>query len=116
MLLETFLCYLDEMAAARLDQLRRVRIERAVVERTLVVLRDFGKHHLEGLVLWLGKTDMTHAEVVRAFVPEQHPTSNESGVGYFVSSETLFALNRALTETGLRLIAQVHSHPTDAYH
>jgi len=51
-----------------------------------------------------------------AFTPDQRAITSESGVGYFVSGETLFQLNRALADTGLRLIAQVHSHPGEAYH
>jgi hypothetical protein len=49
-------------------------------------------------------------------IPQQRSVSDEDGLGYFVSGETLFELNRALSETGLRLIAQVHSHPAEAYH
>src|SRR5439155_4903701 len=57
-----------------------------------------------------------HAEVIHAVVPRQKPISSEDGVGYFVSGETLFELNRHLSESGLRLIAQVHSHPQEAFH
>jgi hypothetical protein len=66
----------------------------------------------------LGEVDPStgKAYVSQAFVPKQKSISNEDGVGYFVSGETLFQLNRDLSETGLRLIAQVHSHPREAYH
>jgi len=49
-------------------------------------------------------------------VPDQEAITGENGVGYSVSGETLFKLNRTLAETGLRLIAQVHSHPGEACH
>jgi proteasome lid subunit RPN8/RPN11 len=54
--------------------------------------------------------------VTQAYVPRQKPIKSEEGVGYFVTGETLFQLNKDLAETGLRLIAQVHSHPMEAYH
>jgi hypothetical protein len=87
-----------------------------VVRTTLEALQDFGSHRLEGLVLWLGDIESARARVVRAMVPDQQPVSSEDGVGYFVTGETLFNLNRSLAETGLRLIAQIHSHPGEAYH
>lgn len=104
------------MEAARMDHVQSVTVDTAVIERTIKALQTFGKRHLEGLVLWLGNVELGRAHVVKAFVPEQRSVIDEDGVGYFVSGETLFELNRALSETGLRLIAQVHSHPGKAYH
>lgn len=104
------------MEAARMDRVRYVTVDAAVVDSTIKTLQTFGKRRLEGLVLWLGNVEPGRAHVVKAFTPEQHSLADEDGVGYFVSGETLFELNRALSETGLRLIAQVHSHPGKAYH
>lgn len=104
------------MPTARLNRVDRIVVDRAVVDSTLRVLRKFGKHRLEGLALWLGDIDSGTAHVTKVFVPDQHAVADEDGVGYFVGGETLFELNRGLAETGLRLIAQVHSHPGRAYH
>lgn len=104
------------MSASRINGVDRVVVDRKVVDSTLKVLREFGTHRLEGLVLWLGNIEPGTAHVTRAFIPDQQPVADEDGVGYFVGGETLFELNRGLAETGLRLIAQVHSHPGRAYH
>lgn len=104
------------MLGSRLDKVHSVTVDRAVVDLTLQALREFGLHSLEGLVLWLGSVEPGEARVVKAFIPDQRPVSSEDGIGYFVASEALFDLNRALEATGLRLIAQVHSHPEEAYH
>lgn len=101
---------------AHLHGVRRVTVDRAVIRSTLRTLQEFGAHQLEGLVLWLGKVEPGRAHVVRVFTPEQHPISGEDGLGYFVDGEALFRLNRGLAASGLRLIAQVHSHPQEAYH
>jgi len=93
-----------------------VTVDTAVIDRTIKALQTFGEHRLEGLVLWLGNVEPGRAHVMNAFIPQQRSIADEDGVGYFVSGETLFELNRALSETGLRLIAQVHSHPGEAYH
>lgn len=104
------------MQATRLDNVQKFEIDPTVVPTTLQVLQLFGSHGCEGLVLWIGEVGDGYARITRAFVPDQKPVKSEEGVGYFVDSETLFQLNLKLSETGLRLIAQVHSHPTEAYH
>jgi proteasome lid subunit RPN8/RPN11 len=104
------------MSAPRLADVRNVRIESHVVSSTLGALQRCGRRGFEGLVLWLGEIEGEAAHISKAIMPTQKPIRNESGVGYFVDGETLFRLNQALAESGLRLIAQVHSHPTEAYH
>jgi hypothetical protein len=94
----------------------RLRVPRSVVATTWASLRRYGTQGLEGFVLWLGQVASAVASVEVALVPPQSSIKGEDGVGYFVTSETLFQLNRELHRTGLRLLAQVHSHPTEAYH
>lgn len=104
------------MEGARMDGVQCVTVDPSVISTTIKALQIFGEHRLEGLVLWLGSVEPGRARVVRAFIPEQRSVADEDGLGYFVSGKTLFEMNRALEETGLRLIAQVHSHPEEAYH
>jgi len=104
------------MATARLRGVQSVIVDRAVVGATLQALQKFGAHGLEGLILWLGDIEPDRAHVFRMYIPDQQPLSSEDGVGYFVRGKTLFELNQDLAESGLRLIAQVHSHPGEAYH
>jgi len=106
------------MAPSAETGIRRVIVQRALIEEMLGTMQKFGAQGWEVLVLWLGEIDCRQgvANVVTALVPKQNPVSNEDGVGYFVTGETLFHINRGLSETGLRLIAQVHSHPTEAFH
>jgi hypothetical protein len=104
------------MDLTRLADVERIAVGAGVVVATIEALQEYGSEGLEGLVLWLGSVEGTFARVSRAIVPEQNPIRSESGVGYFVEGATLFDLNRALSTTGLRLIAQVHSHPGEAYH
>ncbi len=99
-----------------LRSIRHVAVREDVVESTLQFIRTFGMQGAEALVLWLGNVDAEAAWVTNAFMPKQHPISNENGVGYFVDGDALFQLNRHLAESGLRLIAQVHSHPQEAFH
>jgi len=106
------------MATNQHNSLRHITVNRETIDQMLETMREFGSHGWEVLVLWVGDIEpgTGKAHVVQAFVPKQKAISNEDGVGYFVNGETLFELNRDLSETGLRLIAQVHSHPRRAYH
>lgn len=106
------------MATNQHNFLRHITVNRVTIDQMLETMREFGSHGWEVLVLWVGDIEPNtgKAHVVQAFVPKQKAISNEDGVGYFVNGETLFELNRDLSDTGLRLIAQVHSHPRRAYH
>lgn len=104
------------MPAVRLDSIHNISIDPGVIETTLHVLQQFGAHGCEGLVLWVGEVTEGQARITRAVVPSQTPMKSEEGVGYFIDGQVLFELNQKLSNTGLRLIAQVHSHPGEAYH
>lgn len=104
------------MTANQPKAVQRITVNRKTIEAMLSVMREFGSRGWEVLVLWLGHVEQAEAYVERAFTPRQKAISSEDGVGYFVEGDTLFQLNRDLSESGLRLIAQVHSHPREAYH
>jgi proteasome lid subunit RPN8/RPN11 len=106
----------SSMSSIRLDSIHHISIDPAVVAATLRVLQRFGADKCEGLVLWIGEVNQDRARITQAVVPDQRPIKGEEGVGYFVQGAALFDLNRKLSDTGLRLIAQVHSHPGEAYH
>jgi len=93
-----------------------VFVKPEIIYITLDVLRQFGSLGYEGLVLWTGRILQSEAYVSDIYVPDQHPIKSESGLGYFVDAEGLFKLNQELSNSGYRLIAQVHSHPSEAYH
>lgn len=100
-----------------MKQINNVHISREILDETIKSLQGYGEHGSEGLVLWLGsiQSDDT-CRVEKVLTPPQESINSEDGVGYFVTSETLFSLNKFLSSTGLRLLAQVHSHPGRAYH
>ena len=100
-----------------MKSIEKFRLSQNVLDETIEALRHFGRHDCEGLVLWLGYIDDDNScQVTKILIPPQDSIKGEDGVGYFVTSETLFALNKHLATTGLRLLAQVHSHPGWAYH
>lgn len=103
-------------SVVRLADIERIALPNTVLDQTRDVLRKFGAQGCEGLVLWVGNVDGNDAVIRGIVVPEQNPIREESGVGYFVEGPVLFRLAKYLEREQLRLIAQVHSHPSDAYH
>lgn len=99
-----------------MKHLEKICIPYDILHKTSESLRIYGERECEGLVLWLGFTNDKTGHVKNILVPPQDSIKSEDGVGYFVTSETLFSLNKLLSDTGLRLLAQVHSHPARAYH
>jgi hypothetical protein len=106
------------MSRGPLSGIREITVPGTVIYSTLQTMRDFGSRGWEALVLWLGHVEINAgtAAVTQAYVPQQNSIASEEGVGYFVEGNTLFRLNKELSQSGLRLIAQVHSHPREAYH
>ena len=102
--------------ASALRDVQEVLLPRDVLEATVEVLREFGRHGLEGLVLWFGEIAAGRATVREHFLPDQRSYGSDDGAGYVVGGATLLEINRYLSERRLRLLAQVHSHPSEAYH
>src|SRR5690349_13844847 len=83
------------------------------------MLREPGERGFEALVLWAGRwrnvsTDIFEVETV--LMPRQRGIQTEDGVAVMVEADALFEMNVMLNDRGLRLIAQLHSHPGEAYH
>lgn len=96
--------------------LRHYTVPQEILEQTTDFLRRRGKEGLEATVAWLGRVvDATHAEIQRAYAPEQIGYATDEGVAVEVTQQGLAALIAAL-EPGIFVLARVHSHPTRAYH
>lgn len=89
---------------------------RVALEDVYAHLIEVGRSGYEGLGLWVGRVAEETATVDRALIPEQRLIRGPSGVGVFVDGAELHRINVWLFDNGLRILAQIHSHPTDAYH
>src|SRR4051812_36304893 len=86
----------------RLSQLSRISLAPSILEETTEVLRAYGRQGCEGLLLWVGDLVARKAVIQHVLVPPQESIRSEDGVGYFVTSETLFAVNKYLSKTKQR--------------
>lgn len=79
-------------------------------------LQDVGKKGLEGFALWAGVVHGAVFHVRSAIIPAQTGMRARGQVCVTVSAEELHRINVWLFNQGFTLIAQLHSHPTEAFH
>lgn len=92
-------------------------IPTAVLVETISFLRKVGARGNEGFVLWSGTlTSGRNFRFSSVVIPEQVAIETEHGLLVTVEGEALFRVNKAVHERAEILAAQVHTHPTDAYH
>lgn len=94
----------------------RINVPRPVTDETIEFLRHRGRLGLEAFSLWAGTADGTIFTVRANIIPAQTGHVSESGVCVAVGPDELHRLNVWLYENQMSLIAQIHSHPTEAYH
>ncbi len=99
------------------SHITQIRVSHAVIAETMRLLRRAGADAAEGVVLWAGNPCTDHSFAVScAIFPPQEVIRSAQGVGVLVPSDALHSVNMFLYERDLRVIAQVHSHPREAYH
>lgn len=79
-------------------------------------LRETGEHGFEGLALWAGRRSGDVFTVEQTIIPKQESLRLKGGLCYRVDADELHKINCHLYEHGHMLIAQLHSHPDEAYH
>lgn len=100
-----------------LEHVERFIVPEALVSQTLRPLQAAGRGGNEAFVLWGGRWEGSTAfRFEQAYLPRQTATRSERGLLVVVDGAELFRVNREFYRLGLTLAAQVHSHPTDAYH
>lgn len=92
-------------------------IPSAVIRDTISFLREVGAEGFEGFALWGGKlVTETRFEFRSAVIPKQRASMTRNGLLVTVAGHALFEVNKVMHGRGETLGAQVHSHPTEAYH
>ena len=92
-------------------------IPSSILADTIRFLQAVGVHGYEGFVLWGGvSTTPKEFRFTSVIIPTQNASITDDGLLVTVDGNALFQVNKTLFERGETLGAQVHSHPTDAYH
>jgi hypothetical protein len=101
---------------ASLTEVTMVEVPHPVAAEAHTALAAAGRHGLEGMAFWAGVQDGPTFRVRETIVPEQNGVRSAHGLLVSVGQAELRRINLHLYRSGLRLLAQIHSHPTDAYH
>lgn len=99
-----------------LSEVVEILLPESVAAKTQAHLRRVGRDGLEGMALWAGKLEGERFTIVDAIIPRQQGHRSDHGLAVSVPGDELHRINMRLYENGLRLIAQIHSHPGHAYH
>lgn len=86
------------------------------LEKAYAFLGHAGEDRFEAVALFAGDVDGNIATIREVILPEQKSYKLESGLMYVVDGDELHRINVWLYKNRLRLIAQIHSHPEEAYH
>ncbi|MGA2408250.1 MAG: Mov34/MPN/PAD-1 family protein [Bacteroidales bacterium] len=79
-------------------------------------LKKAGKKSFEAVALFAGQVNNNNAIISEVIYPLQESSKSMYGLMYSVDGEELHRINIWLYQNDLKLIAQIHSHPTKAYH
>ena len=99
-----------------LTTVETVRLPRSVAASTQAHLQSVGRRGLEGMALWAGVQEGGVFDVREMIAPRQQGVRSDHGLAVIVDGQELHRINLQLYRSGLRLLAQIHSHPTEAYH
>jgi hypothetical protein len=93
-----------------------IRVPLKLAQEAHAHLQHVGRDGLEGFALWAGVRDSSTFNVRQTIIPEQIGMRTAEGVSVAVDAQELHRLNVWLYERQLSLVAQLHSHPSTAYH
>src|SRR5438067_2168734 len=97
-----------------LASVETVKVPRRCVEEAHGHMALVGKSGLEGFALWAGVPEAGAFQVSDTIIPEQTGLRTDLGVCVTVDGRELHRINFWLYERRLTLVAQLHSHPTEA--
>lgn len=99
-----------------LVEVRVFRVPAAVLALTQRALAEAGADGYEAFVLWSGSRHREVFEVRTPHLPRQRGYKTRKGLLVRIEGDALHNLNRWLYDHREELAAQVHAHPTDAFH
>jgi len=83
-----------------------------IFKKTLEFFRKFGEKFLETLALWVGIELSDVFKIKEVWFPNQE----NSIISYYVSDIDVHLINVKLNKMKYSAIAQIHTHPDNAYH
>jgi hypothetical protein len=95
--------------------LTKVYLPLYCLQKAFFSLRKAGEQNVESVALFAGKIREFEFFIEETIIPHHTAYNSEEGLCYVIGQEELYRLNKLLHVSGLKLIAQIHSHPGAAY-
>lgn len=92
--------------------IKNIHLSKDILNDTFSFLQRFGKIELESHALWIGKKNNNIFEITDVWFPKQENTP----ISYEVSEDEEFRINLQLSKENKTIIAQIHTHPGEAFH
>ncbi len=96
--------------------INKIELPLDCIESACQHMRSVGMQRLEGVALFAGHEKEDSFYIEKTIIPKQKAYSLESGLLYAIPGDELHRINVMLYENNMSLVAQIHSHPTRAYH
>ena len=89
-----------------------------LIRMTVDSLSPVGAEGREAFVVWGGvmSEDGGQFSFHTVYRPQQNSIASEEGLLVLVDAESMFRMNKEFYERGMIAAAQVHTHPTEAFH
>ncbi len=98
------------------SNINTIVLDKIHLKKAFNFLRYAGGKGVEGIALFAGYEDSSTFFIKDVIIPKQTGYILEEGLMYAVDGEELHRINVWLYENKMKLIAQIHSHPREAYH
>lgn len=98
------------------QEIYRIIIPPKCIQKAYELMRYAGEKRVEGVALFAGFEKDNVFCITQTIIPKQTAYSLEFGLLYAVDADELHRINVWLYENKLSIIAQIHSHPNEAYH
>lgn len=99
-----------------LTQINKITINSIHILKAFDFLKYAGQKGVEAVSLFAGVENNNVFHIREVIIPKQSSYIMEQGLMYAVENDELYRINLWLYENKMSLIAQIHSHPTEAYH
>ena len=86
------------------------------IQKAYELMKYAGENRVEGVALFAGYEKDNEFYISQTIIPKQTAYRLELGLLYAVDGDELHRINVWLYENNLSIIAQIHSHPNEAYH
>ena len=91
-------------------------IPHSIFNDTLSQLRKVGDDYKEGIAYWPGILDKNEAIVTRVIFADNYPEFQNEEYFARVSLDTVFKIGDEIHDKNEILLAQIHTHPREAFH